>query len=255
MISLGLVGAESEEAAGVSEHVEADAGQVFAIVSEHGEELVGGIPFGRLPAAGGDPDGSRRLAGRRDDLGDEAEGVRLDGGAGLGGQGEGALEAGAVSKAADKGDAVGGRAGLHGELGEKRLELTGERILHREGEGRLIVTGVEDDDALLGDVGEFLLQSDLPDGATAVRERHLEVFVLDDEGLGGLTRDRTSGLGGGGQGGHRLGDQGRSGGGDGGGRGRRGARRRGGRLGQEEKGEGADDAGHTQEEVLAIHGK
>ncbi len=255
VVGLSLMGAETEEAAGISEHVEADAGQVFAVIGEHGKELVGGIPFGRLPAAGGNPHRGGGLTGGRDDLGDETEGVRFGRGTSLGRQGESALDAGAIGEPADEGDAIGGGARLGDEFGEERLEFAGEGILHREGEGRLIVTGIEDDHALLGDIGEFLLQADLPDGATTIGERHLEVFVLEDEGLGRLKRHRTSGLTGGGQGGRRLGDQGRSGGGDGGGRGRRGARRRGGRLGEEEKGEGADNAGHTQEEVLAIHGK
>ena len=257
MLDLRLAGAEAEEAVGVGEDIEADARQVFAVVGEHGKELVVGVAGSGLPAAGRDPDRRSRLAGGRNDLGGKTQRVGLGRLAGpRGDEREGAFDARAV-EGAHEGDRVRGSAGLGGELGEDGLQLAGRLVLDGEGERRLIITSVEGDDAGLGDVGEFLLQFDLRDGATSAGERDLDLLVLDDEELGVGASDRLGGLRGRGKGGVRLGIKRRRGD-----LGRSDLRRRGrgsGRLrlgfGKEEESEGADDAGHTQEEVLAIHGK
>ena len=264
VLALRLMCAKAEEAGRVGKDIEADARQLVAIIGEHRKELVGGVGLGRLPATGRNPDGRGRLTGDRNHLRGETQGVGfgfdflpLFRGLVRGVKKEGALNAGAINRT-DERDGVGRSSRLGGELGEDGFQLTGCLILDRDCQSRFVVSRIKGHDLGLGDIGRFLLQLDLGDRTPTAAERHLDALVLDEEalgvgagdGLGGLRRRSERSIGYGVKRGRsdwrslHLGS-----------RGRRGARRRSGRLGEEEKGEGADDAGHTQEEVLAIHGK
>ena len=263
VLALRLMRSKAEEAGGVGKDIETDARQLVAIIGEHRKELVDGIGFGRLPATGRNPDGRGRLTGDRNHLRGETQGVGFGfdflavfRGLIRGVKKEGTLDAGAINRT-DERDGVGRSPRLGDELGEDGFQLIGRRILDRDSQGGLVISSVKGHDLGLGDIGGFLLQLDLRDRAAATAERHLDALVLDDKALGVGTGDGLGGLRGRSERGigHRV-KRGRSdwrclhlGGRSGGASGLRLG------LGQEEKGEGADDAGHTQEEVLAIHGK